>query len=48
LAVEENVQFEGVSRKLEKPIDSSAIARTPTVKPVAGATTTGPAAAAAA
>jgi cytoskeletal protein CcmA (bactofilin family) len=48
LAVEENVQFEGVSRKLDKPIDSSAIAQTPTVKTISGATTTGPAAAAAA
>jgi cytoskeletal protein CcmA (bactofilin family) len=48
LAVEENVQFEGVSRKLDKPIDSSAIAQTPTVKTISSATTTGPAAAAAA
>jgi cytoskeletal protein CcmA (bactofilin family) len=48
LAVEENVQFEGVSRKLEKPIDTSAIAQKPTVKTVGGATTGGPTAAAAA
>ena len=32
LAVEEDVQFEGVSRKLDKPIDTSAIAQKPTVK----------------
>jgi len=37
-----------VSRKLEKPIDTSAIAQTPTVKTVGGTTTTGPTAAAAA
>ncbi|HEY1746279.1 MAG TPA: polymer-forming cytoskeletal protein [Xanthobacteraceae bacterium] len=43
LAVEENVQFEGVSRKLDKPIDSSAIAQTPTVKTFGG-TITSPAA----
>jgi cytoskeletal protein CcmA (bactofilin family) len=47
LAVEENVQFEGVSRKLEKPVDTSTITQTPTVKTVGG-TTTGPTAAAAA
>lgn len=47
LAVEENVQFEGMSRKLDKPIDPSAIAQKPAVKTVAGSAATGPAAAAA-
>lgn len=48
LTVEENVQFEGVSRKLDKPIDSSAIAQTPTVKTVTATPATGPNTAAAA
>jgi cytoskeletal protein CcmA (bactofilin family) len=48
LAVEENVQFEGVSRKLDKPIDQAAIVQKPAVKTVAAATTPGPTAAAAA
>jgi cytoskeletal protein CcmA (bactofilin family) len=47
LAVEENVLFEGVSRKLDKPIDASAIAQKPAVKTVTG-TASGPTAAAAA
>jgi cytoskeletal protein CcmA (bactofilin family) len=47
LSIEENVQFEGMSRKLDKPIEPSAIAQRPTVKTVGGATTSGPAAAAA-
>jgi cytoskeletal protein CcmA (bactofilin family) len=47
LAVEENVQFEGMSRKLDKPIDSSAITQTPAVKTVGGGAP-GPAAAVAA
>ena len=47
LAVEENVQFEGVSRKLDKPIDQAAIAQRPAVKSVGGTTTTARAAAAA-
>jgi cytoskeletal protein CcmA (bactofilin family) len=34
LTVEENVQFEGMSRRLEKPIELSAITQTATVKPV--------------
>ena len=46
LAVEENVQFEGVSRKLDKPIDASAIAQKPAVK--TGTAPTGPTGAAAA
>lgn len=34
LTVEENVQFEGMSRKLDKPIDLPAITQTATVKSV--------------
>jgi cytoskeletal protein CcmA (bactofilin family) len=48
LTVEENVQFEGMSRKLDKPIDTSAIARPAAVKSVASASTTGASAVAAA
>jgi cytoskeletal protein CcmA (bactofilin family) len=48
LAVEENVQFEGMSRKLDKPIETSAIAQRPTVKTIAASAATGSAPAAAA
>jgi cytoskeletal protein CcmA (bactofilin family) len=48
LTVEENVQFEGVSRKLDKAIDQAAITQTTTVKTIASATTTGSTAAVAA
>lgn len=47
LAVEENVQFEGMSRKLEKPIDAAAIAQPATVKTVATPATAASTAAAA-
>ena len=48
LAVEENVQFEGMSRKLDKPIETSAIAQKPAVKTDIASATTGPKTAAAA
>jgi cytoskeletal protein CcmA (bactofilin family) len=46
LTVEENVQFEGMSRKLDKPIDLPAITQSTTVKTVVTAAKTGPTAAA--
>jgi len=48
LTVEENVQFEGMSRRLERPLDLPAIAQTATVNTVVNATKTAPAAEAAA
>jgi cytoskeletal protein CcmA (bactofilin family) len=48
LTVEENVQFEGMSRKLDKPVDLPAIAQTATVKTVVAAPKTFPTAEAAA
>ena len=41
LTVEENVQFEGMSRKLDKPLDLPAIAQTATVKTVVNGSKTG-------